>query len=185
MRYLRPSWRIFGYIKVKMRKRVFGRQFKRDMNERKALFRSLMRELVLHGSIKTTEAKAKAIKGNIEKHVTKAKVKGEGALVHLQKDFTHEVAHKIIRDIAPLFADRPGGYTRIIKLGNRVKDDARVVLLQWVEDVPKTVEKVEKRKAKKAVEADKAPKAAKAKKEKKTEATEKPKKPTVKKEEAK
>jgi large subunit ribosomal protein L17 len=116
-----------------MRKQVFGRQFKRDINQRKALFRSLMRELVLHERIRTTEAKAKSIKGEIEKHITKAKVQGEASRVHLQRDFHHDVVEKIVTDLAPRFKDRPGGYTRIIRVGNRVKDNAPMVFIELVE----------------------------------------------------
>lgn len=116
-----------------MRKKIFGRRLKRDIHQRKSLFRSLMRELILQERIKTTEAKAKSIKGEIEKHVTKAKVQGEAARVHLQKTFQQDIVDKIINDIAPRFSDRPGGYTRIVRLGNRVKDNAPMVYIEWVE----------------------------------------------------
>lgn len=128
-----------------MRKNVFGRQFKRDSRMRKALFRSLMREIILNGQIKTTEAKAKAIKGELEKHVTKAKVQGQASLVHLQKDFQQDVALRLINDIAPKFKDRPGGYTRIIRLGNRLKDNAPIVIMEWVEEVSKVAVEPKKR----------------------------------------
>jgi len=128
-----------------MRKNVFGRQFKRDSRMRKALFRSLMREIILNGQIKTTEAKAKAIKGELEKHVTKAKVQGQASLVHLQKDFQLDVALRLINEIAPKFKDRPGGYTRIIRLGNRLKDNAPIVIMEWVEEVSKVAVESKKR----------------------------------------
>lgn len=121
-----------------MRKRIFGRRLKRDINQRKLLFKSLMRELVVHGRIKTTEAKAKAVRGEVEKLVTKAKIQGDASRVHLQKYFTHDVMNKMIHDIAPLFKDRPGGYTRIMKMGNRIKDDAPMVMMEWVEVVVPT-----------------------------------------------
>lgn len=135
-----------------MRKNIFGRRFKRDTNQRKALFRGLMRELVLHERIKTTEAKAKSIKGEIEKHVTRAKVQGEASRVHLQKTFKNDVVEKIITDLAPRFADRPGGYTRIIKLGNRMKDNAPMVFIEWVEKSTVVSEPVSKKKNKKATD---------------------------------
>jgi len=100
---------------------------------RKALFRSLIRGLVLHGRIKTTEAKAKAIKGEVEKFVTKAKKRGEEAEYHLLKNLSHDLVIKIISEIAPRFKERQGGYTRIIRLGRRLKDNAEMVLLEWVE----------------------------------------------------
>lgn len=130
-----------------MRKNIFGRRFKRDINQRKSLFRSLMRELVLQERIQTTEAKAKSIKSEIEKHITKAKVQGEAARVHLQRDFHADVVDKIITDLAPRFKDRPGGYTRIVKLGRRVKDDAPMVFIEWVERVEVSTVKPTKRNA--------------------------------------
>lgn len=133
-----------------MRKKIFGRRFKRDINQRKALFRSLMRELVLQERIKTTEAKAKSIKSEIERHVTKAKNLGEDARVHLQKTFQQDVVDKLITDIAPRFSDRPGGYTRIVKLGHRVKDDAAMVYIEFVEKSSIVAEPVSKKRVKKA-----------------------------------
>ncbi len=133
-----------------MRKKIFGRRFKRDINQRKALFRSLMRELVLQERIKTTEAKAKSIKSEIEKHVTRAKNQGEEARVHLQKTFHQDVVDKLIKDIAPRFAQRPGGYTRIIRLGNRVKDDASMVYIEFVEKSSIIEEPVSKKRNKKS-----------------------------------
>ncbi|HVT01564.1 MAG TPA: 50S ribosomal protein L17 [Patescibacteria group bacterium] len=122
-----------------MRKQVFGRKFKRDINERKALFRSLMTSLVLQGQIKTTEAKAKAIKGDVEKLVTMGKTRGDNARRLITARVANEkVADKILSEIAPKFATRPGGYTRILRLGNRVKDNAPYVMLTWVEKISVT-----------------------------------------------
>ncbi len=124
----------------KMRKRIFGRRLKRDTNQRKALFRSLMISLVTHGKIRTTEAKAKSIKGEIEKLVTVAKNDGESARRLIMSHIPHEkIADKIISEIAPLFKTRPGGYTRIIRMGPRVKDAADMVLMTWTEEVKATV----------------------------------------------
>lgn len=132
-----------------MKKKIFGRQFKRDIKQRKSLFRSLMRELVLQERIKTTEAKAKSIKAEIEKHLTKAKNQGEEARVHLQKTFQQDVVEKLVTDLAPRFANRPGGYTRIVKLGNRTKDNAPMVYIEWVEKSTVVIEPVSKKRAKK------------------------------------
>lgn len=117
-----------------MKKGIYGRRLKRDTNERKALFRTLMREMVLRGQIKTTEAKAKSVKPELERMVTKA-IKSDQAVYHLNKTFSHDITTRLIAEIAPKFKDRPGGYTRIIKIGNRVKDNAPMVLLEWVEKV--------------------------------------------------
>lgn len=122
-----------------MRKQVFGRHLQRDTNERKALFKSLMSALVLHESIQTTEAKAKSIKGSVEKLVTKAKAGGVKAERSLRPFFPEPLVQKMISDIAPRFATRPGGYTRIIKLGNRLRDNAKMVILEWVEKKPEIV----------------------------------------------
>jgi large subunit ribosomal protein L17 len=75
-----------------MRKKVFGRQFKRTTNQRKALFKSLTQALVLHGRIKTTEAKAKSIKGEVEKLITYAKNKKENAPQNLQRHVDMQTA---------------------------------------------------------------------------------------------
>lgn len=116
-----------------MKKHVFGRHFKRDANERKALFKGLMNELVMHERIQTTEHKAKAIRGKVEKLVTKAKVRKDASRQYLQPYFSSEAVEKVLRDLAPRFADRPGGYTRIVKIGRRFSDNAAMALIEWVE----------------------------------------------------
>jgi large subunit ribosomal protein L17 len=116
-----------------MKKNVFGRKLKRDKNERKALFKSLMSSLVLHEKIETTEAKAKAIRAEIDKLVTKAKQGGNSANLVLEKSLSRPAFDKIIKEIGPRFSKRQGGYTRLIKLGKRFGDDAPVVILEWVE----------------------------------------------------
>lgn len=118
-----------------MNKNVFGRKFKRDKNERKALFKGLMSSLVLNERIKTTEEKAKAIKGNIEKLITKAKNEGTSVQNLLQDYLYPEAIQKLINEVAPRFKERKGGYTRLIKLGRRFSDDASVVLIEWTEGV--------------------------------------------------
>lgn len=116
-----------------MKKSVFGRKLKRDKNERKALFKSLMSALILEDRIQTSQAKAKAIKPEIERLVTKA-LKGGNASVKIISGSIHpEAVKKLINDIAPRFKDRKGGYTRIINLGKRLGDQSPVVVLEWVE----------------------------------------------------
>ncbi|MGE5041544.1 MAG: 50S ribosomal protein L17 [Candidatus Levyibacteriota bacterium] len=132
-----------------MRKRVFGRKLKRTTNQRKALFKSLTNALVLHGRIKTTEAKAKSVKGEIEKLVTKAKKDEKLAMQNLQKNVQLKTAERLIKVIAPVFKDRPGGYTRIVRMGNRKKDNAPMVILEFVEQIEKVV--VSPKREKKAV----------------------------------
>lgn len=116
-----------------MRKNIFGRQFKRDTNERKALFKGLASSLVLHERIQTTEEKAKAVKPLVEKLVTTAKKGDLKAHSLLQPYLNAQALKKMMEDTGPRFKDRPGGYTRIIKIGPRLQDNASVVILEWVE----------------------------------------------------
>lgn len=121
-----------------MNKRVYGRKFNKDMNQRKALFKGLMRSLALNESIKTTESKAKAIRGEFESHITKAK-KGDASRYHLLKHLSEDAVDRLVKDIAPRMKDRNGGYTRIIRLGNRMKDNAEMVMLELVEKGEKAI----------------------------------------------
>lgn len=117
-----------------MRKQIFGRKFKRDINERKALFKGLASSLVLKERITTTEEKAKAIKGHVEKLVTKAKRTDlRHAQSLLEPYLTLEAVEKVLHDIAPRFTNRPGGYTRIMRVGKRFNDNASMVFIEWVE----------------------------------------------------
>lgn len=116
-----------------MKKRIFGRKLGRTTNERKALFRNLAQSLILQGYIKTTEAKAKAIKGDIEKTVTYAIKKVDQAPRHLKRELSVDAVNFLISTVAPANKDRQGGYTRTIRLGNRIKDNAPMVLMEWVE----------------------------------------------------
>ncbi len=116
-----------------MKKNVFGRQLKRDINERKALFKNLMTQLVMHDRIETTQEKAKSIQASVEKLVTKTKNKGQGVKRELLPFLGESAVNKMIADIAPRFTERNGGYTRIVKLGRRFGDGASVVIMEWVE----------------------------------------------------
>lgn len=116
-----------------MRKNVFGRQLKRDKNERKALFKSLLTSLVLYERIQTSEAKAKAIKADADKLITKAKKGGLHAYRLLEPDLANVAVKKLLTTIAPRFVNRQGGYTRIIRVGSRLKDNSPEVILEWTE----------------------------------------------------
>ncbi|MEK7571125.1 MAG: 50S ribosomal protein L17 [Patescibacteria group bacterium] len=120
-----------------MKKNVFGRQFKRDANERKALFKNLLTSLVLHERIRTTEAKAKAIKGAADNLITKAKKGGTSATRALHPKVNQPAVTKLIESLAPLFTNRQGGYTRIIRDSHRVADNAPMVYLEWTEKTVK------------------------------------------------
>jgi len=117
-----------------MKKQIFGRQLKRDIDERKALFKGLMSSLIMYERIETTAEKAKSIRGQVEKLVTKAKNnESTHARRLLEAYLTHDALQKMLTDVAPRFANRPGGYTRIIKIGNRFSDNASMVIMEWVE----------------------------------------------------
>lgn len=125
-----------------MRKKVFGKKFKRDSNERKSLFKGLMSALILMESIQTTHHKAQAIQGQIEKIVTKTNKKGRAVKKDIRVYLTDEAIEKMITDIAPRFTSRPGGYTRIIRAQRRLSDKADMSIIEWVEGPSKKVSKV-------------------------------------------
>lgn len=113
-----------------MRHQVFGRKLKRDNKERKALRRSLISSLILHGRIKTTQAKAKAIKGVVDKLVTSAK---EGKKRQLTAFLLNKkIIEKFMIEVNSSFPKRTSGFTRIIKLGRRIGDNAEMVILEWM-----------------------------------------------------
>lgn len=106
----------------------------RDSAHRKALMMNLSKELIEHERIKTSQAKAKAAKPEIEKLITLAK-RGDlharrQALSALRQD--KFLVHKLFEEIAPRYAERDGGYTRIVKLGPRRSDSTEMVFLELV-----------------------------------------------------
>ena len=120
-----------------MRHARSGRKLGRDASHRKALYSNLTGSLIVHGRIETTEAKAKAVKPFAEKMITLAK-RGDlsarrQAMAALR---SNDVVHALFADVAPRFADRPGGYTRIVKMGPRQGDAAEMVLLELVDHDP-------------------------------------------------
>jgi len=117
-----------------MKHRVAGRKLNRSKDHRKALFRNLVTELFRHERIKTTEAKAKAVRSKAEKLITMAR-RGDLHSRRLTAAYLTDpkVAWKLFHEIAPRYADRPGGYTRILKLGRRQGDGAEMVILELVE----------------------------------------------------
>lgn len=126
-----------------MRHQVFGKHLKRDTKERKALFKGLISSLVLKGKIKTTEAKAKAIRGQIDKIVSQAKRSGLTARRQLLTTLDLKIVERLLNNISPRFSGRSSGFTQTIKLGPRKGDNAPLVLLQWVglEEIQKEKEK--------------------------------------------
>jgi len=129
-----------------MRHRINGKKLSLDHDQRKALFKNLINSLILHGQIKTTEAKAKAVRRLAEKLITKGKEQTLHARRLIASFLQNKKAvNKIVDELAPLFKKRPGGYTRIVRLGKRKGDSAPMVKLELVE-------KPEQEKTKKATE---------------------------------
>ena len=120
-----------------MRHRRAGKKLGRDSAHRKALYSNLAGALIEHGRIKTTEAKAKAVKPFAEQMITLGK-RGDlhARRLALAELRSQDVVHQLFADVAPRFADRPGGYTRIVKLGPRLGDSAEMVYLELVDFVP-------------------------------------------------
>jgi large subunit ribosomal protein L17 len=120
-----------------VRHRRAGRKLGRTSAERKSLYAGLASALIEHGRIRTTEAKAKAVRPIAEQMITLGR-KGDiharrQALAYLR---SQDVVYKLFSDVAPRFADRAGGYTRIVKLGPRQGDAANMAYLELVDYVP-------------------------------------------------
>jgi large subunit ribosomal protein L17 len=116
-----------------VRHRVAGRKLGRPTDHRLALFRNLATDLLRYERIRTTEPKAKEVRALAEQMITKAKAGG----LHNRRQVLAElydpaVVDKLFEQLGPRFADRPGGYTRMIKLGPRKGDAAPMVQLELV-----------------------------------------------------
>lgn len=120
-----------------MRHRKAGRKLGRDSAQRKALHAGLASALIEHGRIRTTEAKAKEVRPIVEEMITLGK-RGDVAAHRQAVAFLRSkpVAHKLFADVAPRFAERPGGYTRVVKIGPRQGDAAPMAYLELVDYVP-------------------------------------------------
>ena len=120
-----------------MRHQKAGRKLGRDSAHRKALYSNLTGALIEHGRIRTTEAKAKEVRPIAEKMITLGK-RGD---LHAHRQAvaflrSKSVAHKLFAEVAPRFAERPGGYTRVVKLDPRQGDNAPMAYLELVDYVP-------------------------------------------------
>lgn len=132
-----------------MRHQVAGRKLGRSYGQRNALRRTLITQLLERERIRTTEAKAKFIRAEVERLITLAKKglkhgagesqEAKAKLVHARRLASgrlnsRKVANKLFDTIAPRYEKRPGGYTRILKMGPRLGDAAEMVLLELVEE---------------------------------------------------
>ncbi len=149
-----------------MRHRVKGRKLGRTSSHREATLKALATSLLKHKRIKTTVAKAKETRGFVETIITKAKkedLHSKRQVMNVIRD--KEVVKELYAEIIPKIGDRPGGYTRVIKLGNRIGDAAEMAIIELVDynDVAnkKAEENKEKRearvKARKDAEGESAP----------------------------
>ena len=115
-----------------MRKQKKGRKLSRKKDQRKALLKSLASALILNEKIKTTEMKSKEVSKFVEKKITKAKKGTITARRLLSQSFSPKIVKKLIDEIGPRYKERKGGYTRIIKLGPRRSDGARMAIIEFV-----------------------------------------------------
>jgi large subunit ribosomal protein L17 len=117
-----------------VRHRKTRNKLSRTSAHRKALLSNLSKQVLEHERIKTTQAKAKAVKPEVEQLITLAK-RGD---LHARRQALSElgqdkfIVHKLFEEVAPRYADRPGGYTRIVKLGPRRSDSTEMVFLELV-----------------------------------------------------
>ena len=120
-----------------MRHHRSGKKLGRDAAHRKALYSNLAGALIEHGRIRTTKAKAKAVKPIAEQMITL----GRRGDIHARRQAiaylrSQDVVHKLFSEVGPRFADRPGGYSRIVRLGPRQGDAAEMVYLELVDHQP-------------------------------------------------
>lgn len=112
-------------------KRGNKRKFGRERNQRKALYKGLATALIDHGRIKTTTAKAKSLSVFADKLITTAKKSSIAARKELAETFHPKIVRKLVDEIAPKFSDRKGGYTRVIRLGQRKSDGAEMAFIEF------------------------------------------------------
>ena len=117
-----------------MRHKVAGRKLGRPTEHRRAMYRNLVTDLLRYEKITTTEAKAKEVRGLAEKMITLGKAGG----LHSRRQalsfiLDKKVTDRVFAELAPRYAERPGGYTRITKIGPRLGDGAAMVQLELLE----------------------------------------------------
>lgn len=142
-----------------MKHRIGFNALSRTTSERTALKRNMVTSLFRYERIETTKAKALEVRKMAEKMITRAKADNVHNRRMIARDIKDEaVLDKLFKEIAPLYADRNGGYTRVLKTGYRLGDAAEMVILELVEKTQKKEAKAEKKDAKAKAKADKADK---------------------------
>jgi large subunit ribosomal protein L17 len=125
-----------------MRHQIAGYRLGRSTGARLALRRNLIKQFFTHERITTTRAKAAAIRGDAERLITIARNSAQGSDVDklnarrlvISKLGDNKILNRLFNEIAPRYANRPGGYTRVLKLGPRMGDSAEMVILELVEE---------------------------------------------------
>jgi large subunit ribosomal protein L17 len=114
---------------------IFGKKLSRTKNERKRLFSNLARDLILHGRIVTSKAKAKAVQPLIEKLVTKAKRGTDADRKRILRSIPYgDIVDRLMRDAKDRFSQRSSGFIRMIKIGNIRSDGSEEVMLSFVDE---------------------------------------------------
>ena len=133
-----------------MKHRIGFNALSRKSSQRKALKRNMVTSLFRYESIETTKAKALEVRKMAEKMITRAKVDNVHNRRVIASDLYDEaIVAKLFKEIDPMFEDRKGGYTRILKTGNRLGDAAEMVILELVEKTEKKEAKADKKASKK------------------------------------
>ena len=125
-----------------MRHQISGYRLGRSSGARVALRRNLIKQFFIHERIQTTKTKAAAIRGDAERLITLARNSAQGSDIEkvnarrlaISKLGDNQVIKRLFDEIAPRYANRPGGYTRVLKLGPRMGDSAEMVILELVEE---------------------------------------------------
>ncbi len=139
-----------------MKHRIGFNALSRRSGQRKALKRNMVTSLFKYERIETTKAKAKEVQRMAEKMITRAKVDSVHSRRMVARDIKDEaMLAKLFTEIAPLNIDRPGGYTRLLKTGNRKGDAAEMAILELVVRTEKSSKKAEPKKEKEAKKATK------------------------------
>ncbi len=116
-----------------MKKRVVRKKLSRSGGHRKALVRNLVESLFIHGRITTTLPKARFIRPTAEKLITRARVDTQSNRALVRRSiFTDDTLNKLFGEIAPKYQERAGGYTRIIKLGQRQGDNTEMAIIELI-----------------------------------------------------
>ena len=115
-----------------MRHKNKGRKFGLKRDPRKAFIKSLAVNLIMKGKIKTTEARAKEMRSQVERLITKTKKGDLAGIRYAERLLPKATVAKLTKEVAPRYKERAGGYTRIIKLGARMSDSAPMTIIELV-----------------------------------------------------